>query len=188
MLKAVEREARTPLKQLRSILPLVTPPHRKDGKPDSPKRGSSSMPPSRKLLRRLLFVLGVVCFVLLLRRLGVLQALLRRLEPEALRELFESAGPFGGVALYTGAFALGEVLHLPGALFVAAGVLVWGCARRPALLSAAAESCSQPHSRPAARRLRSPAGALRALPRCAPHWRRWLPLGRAPAALQENTG
>ncbi len=51
-------------------------------------------------------------------------------EPAALRATFEAAGDVGGVVLYVVAFSVGELLHLPGMLFVAAGVLVWGCVRR----------------------------------------------------------
>lgn len=42
--------------------------------------------------------------------------------------LQSTQGEFGGIVLYVAAFCVGEVLHLPGILFVAAGVLVWGCA------------------------------------------------------------
>lgn len=36
-------------------------------------------------------------------------------------------GEVGGIILYVAAFCVGEILHLPGILFVGAGVLVWGC-------------------------------------------------------------
>lgn len=46
-----------------------------------------------------------------------------RVTKDAVREL---AGGPGGRALFVVAFCLGELLHLPGLLFVAAAVLVWG--------------------------------------------------------------
>jgi uncharacterized membrane protein YdjX (TVP38/TMEM64 family) len=41
------------------------------------------------------------------------------------RELVQQAGP-AGVALFVLAFAVGELLHVPGLVFVAAAVLAWG--------------------------------------------------------------
>jgi uncharacterized membrane protein YdjX (TVP38/TMEM64 family) len=46
-----------------------------------------------------------------------------RVTRDAIREL---AGGPGGRALFVAAFCVGELLHLPGLLFVAAAVLVWG--------------------------------------------------------------
>jgi uncharacterized membrane protein YdjX (TVP38/TMEM64 family) len=44
---------------------------------------------------------------------------------ERIRELTESAGAWGGVAFVT-VFCLGELVHVPGLVFVAAGVAGWG--------------------------------------------------------------
>jgi len=82
--------------------------------------------------RRRLAVCGVVTVTLLylMHRYG--GTALQRFQPEALRATFESRGPVGSVVLYVALFCTGEVLHLPGLLFVAVGVLVWGCVLRPA--------------------------------------------------------
>jgi uncharacterized membrane protein YdjX (TVP38/TMEM64 family) len=48
-----------------------------------------------------------------------------RFDVDAIRELVQGAGLWG-VLLYVAAFAAGEFLHVPGLVFVAAGILVYG--------------------------------------------------------------
>lgn len=86
---------------------------------------SASRPPASRSAALLLLALASAG-LFALHRFGA--GVAKRFEPDALRETFQSAGPVGGVALYVAAFCVGELLHLPGTLFVAAGVLVWGCA------------------------------------------------------------
>jgi uncharacterized membrane protein YdjX (TVP38/TMEM64 family) len=46
-------------------------------------------------------------------------------DAERVRELMAAAGPWG-FALYTAVFAAGEFMHIPGLVFIAAGILFWG--------------------------------------------------------------
>lgn len=46
-------------------------------------------------------------------------------DPETVRGWVQAAGPWG-VALFVVAFALGELVHIPGMVFVAGGVLAYG--------------------------------------------------------------
>ena len=91
-------------------------------RPGAPPRPAAS----RSAALLLLAALSALLFVL--HRFGA--GFAAHFEPAALRATFEAAGPVGGVALYVGAFCVGELMHLPGTLFVAAGVLVWGCVAR----------------------------------------------------------
>lgn len=131
-----------------------------------PEVGSSGGGPSaRPSWERGAGFCTLLLFVLwFLHRFGA--ATLRHFEPEALRDTFEAAGEVGGVALYVAAFAVGELLHVPAALFVAAGVLVWGCGcahsgtrgwRQPD--ADALATPPQSHARLAPGRLRSAGGA-----------------------------
>ncbi len=47
------------------------------------------------------------------------------MQPQKLRKLIEGAG-FVGVIMYLGIFAFGELVHIPGLVFVAAGVYAYG--------------------------------------------------------------
>lgn len=47
------------------------------------------------------------------------------LNQEAVRELVETAGVWGGL-FFVVAFIVGQIMHLPGLLFVAAATFVWG--------------------------------------------------------------
>ncbi|TNE49683.1 MAG: TVP38/TMEM64 family protein [Deltaproteobacteria bacterium] len=47
------------------------------------------------------------------------------MQPQRLRKLIEGAG-FVGVIMYLGIFAFGELVHIPGLVFVAAGVYAYG--------------------------------------------------------------
>ncbi len=97
---------------IRSHEPLATPAQDPPGAP-------AGSPPGVAWWR-----LGALALVL-----ATLAALARafdlheRVTVEALREL---AGGPGGRALFVLAFCAGELLHLPGLLFVGAAVLVWG--------------------------------------------------------------
>lgn len=92
--------------------------------------GPCGVPLPRTPARRAAAALLLAAFILFgLHRLA--GPALTALEPARLRRAFEDAGPLGGPALYALAFTVGELLHVPGVLFVAAGVLVWGCALAP---------------------------------------------------------
>lgn len=71
---------------------------------------------------RLLVVAGVLVALVLIAHLS---GLTHSFSTEKIRALIQSAGAWG-VVLFVIAFAVGELLHLPGMMFVAAGVLVWG--------------------------------------------------------------
>jgi uncharacterized membrane protein YdjX (TVP38/TMEM64 family) len=71
---------------------------------------------------RLAAALGLVVLLLVL---GHQSGLAERLSVEGLRAHVEEAGMLG-VAAFVVAFAVGELLHLPGMLFVGAGVLAFG--------------------------------------------------------------
>jgi hypothetical protein len=83
--------------------------------------------PKHRRRRAALVVAATVLLVFLIHTYG--GATLAHFQPEALRATFEAQGPLGGVALYVALFCTGELLHAPGLLFVAVGVLVWGCVR-----------------------------------------------------------
>ena len=80
--------------------------------------GSSSSPP---VAWWRLVALGLLLAALALAARAL--DLPARVTPDALREL---AGGPGGRALFVAAFCAGELLHLPGLLFVGAAVLAWG--------------------------------------------------------------
>jgi hypothetical protein len=127
-------------------VPPRTPPH---GLPPSALASAARTPGQSR--RTLLALAAFATLALLaLHRFGA--AVAAQFHPEALRATFEAAGAVGGVALYVAAFCVGELLHLPGTLFVAAGVLVWGCVR------AGCECAAQRHTRSDKAR-RSPSGS-----------------------------
>lgn len=68
-----------------------------------------------------LLVLGLVAATVAFRASGLHE----RLTLGGLREAVVAAGVWGRV-LFVAAFCAGELLHVPGLLFVAAGVLLWG--------------------------------------------------------------
>ncbi len=68
-------------------------------------------------------MLGVVLVALLL--VAHHYDLASRLAPDRLRALIVSAGAWG-VALYVVAFTVGELVHVPGLIFIAAAVLAYG--------------------------------------------------------------
>lgn len=120
-------------------------------RPGAPPRPAAS----RSAALLLLAALSALLFVL--HRFGA--GFAAHFEPAALRATFEAAGPVGGVALYVGAFCVGELMHLPGTLFVAAGVLVWGCVLRRKVAQKAKCPSAQSKMRRAAAPLRTPSAA-----------------------------
>jgi uncharacterized membrane protein YdjX (TVP38/TMEM64 family) len=77
---------------------------------------------ARPRLVRLAILLGLlgVTFVV-----AELTGLRKAVTLERVRELIRGAGTFG-VALYFAVFVIGELVHVPGLVFVAAGVAIWG--------------------------------------------------------------
>lgn len=71
---------------------------------------------------RLVFLAALVAVLLVLRYETHLGA---SLSTAHLRDLVQRAGA-AGVAVFVVAFACGELLHVPGIVFVAAAVLAWG--------------------------------------------------------------
>ena len=122
--------------------------------------GAPRTPASRSAALLLLAAVSTLLFVL--HRFGA--GFAAHFEPAALRATFEAAGPVGGVVLYVAAFCVGELLHLPGTLFVAAGVLVWGCvpcAPRAWRKKQRSPSIQRKMRRPSRARARPHASALR---------------------------
>jgi uncharacterized membrane protein YdjX (TVP38/TMEM64 family) len=70
-----------------------------------------------------LALVGVVFAALLLA--GRLSGVAKNLTPEGLRAFTLAAGAWGALA-YIAAFSLGQLVQLPGMLFVAAGLLAYG--------------------------------------------------------------
>jgi uncharacterized membrane protein YdjX (TVP38/TMEM64 family) len=91
------------------------------GSGPGPERGE---PPPKSRWQKLRPFLVVVLFVGLLV-LGKVTGLVDRLDTEEVRATVADAGPWG-VLLYVAIFAAGELVHVPGMVFVAAGVLAWG--------------------------------------------------------------
>lgn len=74
--------------------------------------------------RRLRLVL-LVLFLLALFAVGKYTGVTDSVDAEAIRKLIDDAGPWGW-ALYVVIFAGGEFIHIPGMVFVAAGILAYG--------------------------------------------------------------
>src|SRR5215813_1494503 len=70
-------------------------------------------------------LIAALALALLLLGIGRALDLQQHLTVESLRATIASAGT-AGVVLYVIAFCLGELLHVPGLVFVAAGVLAYG--------------------------------------------------------------
>ena len=70
-----------------------------------------------------LVILGVVLVALLVVRYAT--AFGASLSTARIRELVQAAGA-AGIAIYFIAFAIGELLHVPGLVFVAVAVMCWG--------------------------------------------------------------
>src|SRR5215813_13991768 len=82
---------------------------------------ATSAAPWRARLR----LIAALALALLLFGIGRALDLQQHLTVESLRATMASAGT-AGAALYVIAFCLGELLHVPGLVFVAAGVLAYG--------------------------------------------------------------
>lgn len=75
----------------------------------------------RPLLRiGLLLLAGVALYAI-----GHFTGLTEQVTPENIRQTVQDAGPWG-VLVFIAAFAVGLFLHVPGMVFVATGVLLWG--------------------------------------------------------------
>ena len=70
-----------------------------------------------------LVILAIVLVALLVVRYGT--SFGASLSTARIRELVQAAG-VAGVAIYLVIFAIGELLHVPGLVFVAAAVMSWG--------------------------------------------------------------
>src|SRR5262249_50357862 len=82
---------------------------------------ATSAAPWRARLR----LIAALALALLFLGIGRVLDLQQHLTVESLRATVASAG-IAGVALYVIAFCVGELLHVPGLVFVAAGVLAYG--------------------------------------------------------------
>ena len=84
-------------------------------------------PPAKLAAPRVarLRLMAALALALLLFGIGRALDLQQHLTVESLRATMASAGT-AGVVLYVIAFCLGELLHVPGLVFVAAGVLAYG--------------------------------------------------------------
>jgi uncharacterized membrane protein YdjX (TVP38/TMEM64 family) len=79
-------------------------------------------PATRKRLMRLGLLAALIVTILVVAELTGLR---KHLTIAKIREMTLNAGAWG-VALYTLAFIVGEIIHVPGLLFVCAGVAIWG--------------------------------------------------------------
>lgn len=90
----------------------------------SSRPGEGASAPSSPPLPRLRLVAAIGLFLLLFA-IGQALDLRDHLTVDGVRAAMVSAG-IAGAALYVIAFCLGELLHVPGLVFVAAGVLAYG--------------------------------------------------------------
>lgn len=81
-----------------------------------------AMTPERKKLFRLVLL---ALFIFTLLAVGELTGLRHWFTIVKLRQLVLGAGALG-VVLYAATFIVGELIHIPGLLFVCAGVAIWG--------------------------------------------------------------
>lgn len=70
-------------------------------------------------------IAAVVAVFAILYGVGRATGWLDELDADAVRAKVIDAGPWG-VLVFFGVFAAGELLHVPGMIFVAAGILAWG--------------------------------------------------------------
>ena len=78
-----------------------------------------------KYVNRTLRLILLVLFLLALIAVGNYTGLTNSMDSEAIRKLIDDAGPWGW-ALYVVIFSGGEFIHIPGMVFVAAGILAYG--------------------------------------------------------------
>ena len=88
-----------------------------------PSESTPATPAARRVAR--LRLMAALALALLLFGIGRALGLQQHLTVESLRATLASAGT-AGMLLYGIAFCLGELLHVPGLVFVAAGVLAYG--------------------------------------------------------------
>jgi uncharacterized membrane protein YdjX (TVP38/TMEM64 family) len=81
-------------------------------------------PTNKRGWQRYRLVLVLVLFVGLLV-LGKATGLIDNVDREKIRALIDDAGPWGFL-VFIGVFSLGELVHIPGLAFVAAGILAYG--------------------------------------------------------------
>ncbi len=74
---------------------------------------------------RLLRIGGLVLILVALLVAAELTGLRKSFSVAKLRTIVVDAGALG-ILIYIGAFVVGELLHLPGLIFIAVGVLIWG--------------------------------------------------------------
>jgi uncharacterized membrane protein YdjX (TVP38/TMEM64 family) len=79
-------------------------------------------PDMRRRITRLAILAALIIAVLIVAEVTGLRG---SFTIARLRTLTLAAGSFG-VLLYVAAFIVGEIIHVPGLLFVAAGVAIWG--------------------------------------------------------------
>lgn len=89
----------------------------------SAERPVSQAPP-RSMWQRFRWV-GVIALFVGLYAVGKATGLIDNLKAEEIRRMVSDAGPWG-VLLYAAIFSAGELIHIPGMIFVAAGILAWG--------------------------------------------------------------
>ena len=76
---------------------------------------------ARRALRLTTLVIVLVALFMVGRATGITH----HLGPERVRDLVRGAGPWAYL-VYAGTFAVGELVHIPGMLFVGAGILAFG--------------------------------------------------------------
>src|SRR5215510_11524773 len=105
-------------------------------------RGPSESTPATPAARRVarLRLMAALALALLLFGIGRALDLQQHLAVESLRATMASAGT-AGVVLYVIAFCLGELLHVPGLVFDAAGVLAYGPVLGGLLAFLGAQAC-----------------------------------------------
>jgi uncharacterized membrane protein YdjX (TVP38/TMEM64 family) len=104
----------------------------------TPKDPPEEVSPEVALLQRPLVRLAMVGVVIaILWSAGTATGVVESLTQERIRALVEAAGLWGAI-VYTAAFILGQMMHLPGLLFVAAGTFAWGAALGGVIASVAA--------------------------------------------------
>ncbi len=84
--------------------------------------GTETTPPSFWSRYRGLIVMGVLLAIF---AAAILSGAFNDVDPEQIRQAVQDAGPWG-VLLFIALFTLGELVHIPGMVFIAGGVLAYG--------------------------------------------------------------
>lgn len=87
--------------------------------PDTPPPEPDHPPASARRLAGVVLLAGGLLLA------GWLLGAEQRFDLDALRATVQGAGPLGPL-VFTGVFCLGELLHVPGLVFVGAALVVWG--------------------------------------------------------------